>query len=137
MGEVSNDDTIDREMSIVVLSGVSEATRSDRWQRNLGGPPPGAKGRGVNGDSKGRKGRVIVLQGVPTPVECSETLALSMPVNENVVHRRTVQGKPCEGKPHARFNEGLPETGWLIITALASYSTVLELVLNRDRQSGC
>ena len=80
----------------------------------------------MNGDSKGRKGRVIVLQGLLTPAECSETLALSMPVNENVVHRRTVHGKPCEGKPHARFDEGLPETGWLLITALATYSTSID-----------
>ena len=68
---------------------------------------------------------MIVLNGLLTPVEGSETLELSMPVNENVVHRRTVHGKPCEGKPHARFDEGLPETGWLLITALATYSTTI------------
>jgi len=38
MGEVSTDDTIGREKSIVRLSGVSEVTRSERHQRNLGDP---------------------------------------------------------------------------------------------------
>ena len=41
MGEVSTDDTIGREKSIVGLSGVSEVTRSERDQRNLGDPPLG------------------------------------------------------------------------------------------------
>lgn len=38
MGEVSNTGSIDRETRTSVLSGVSEATRSERHQGNLGDP---------------------------------------------------------------------------------------------------
>lgn len=38
--------------------------------------------------------------------------------------RKKVIGKPCEGKPHARFDEGELETGRLSVTAPALYSTV-------------
>ncbi len=38
--------------------------------------------------------------------------------------RKKVIGKPCEGKLHARFDEGEQETGRLSATALALYSTV-------------
>jgi len=38
MGEVSNDSSIDRKSRTAVLSGVSEATRSERRQCNLGDP---------------------------------------------------------------------------------------------------
>jgi len=39
MGEVSNGDSIGREMRFTILSGVPEATRSDSHQCNLGDPP--------------------------------------------------------------------------------------------------
>ncbi len=39
MGDVSNSGLIGREMRAAVLSGVSEVTRSERHQCNLGGPP--------------------------------------------------------------------------------------------------
>ena len=39
MGEVSNGDSVDREMRIAILSGVSEVTRSERHQGNSGSPP--------------------------------------------------------------------------------------------------
>ena len=38
MGEVSNGDSMGREMRFIILSGVSEATRSERHQGNLGDP---------------------------------------------------------------------------------------------------
>ena len=38
--------------------------------------------------------------------------------------KRKIIGKPCEGKLHARFDEGEQETGRLSVTALALYSTV-------------
>jgi len=41
MGEVSNTGSTDRGMRASVLSGVSEATRSERHQGNLGDPRPG------------------------------------------------------------------------------------------------
>jgi len=41
MGEVSNGDSIGREKRFTILSGVSEVTRSERHQSNLGDPPLG------------------------------------------------------------------------------------------------
>jgi hypothetical protein len=38
MGEVGDEDSIGREMRVIILSGVSGATRSDRHQCNLGDP---------------------------------------------------------------------------------------------------
>lgn len=37
-------------------------------------------------------------------------------------------GKPYEGKPHVRFDEGSRKTGFNICTASLSYSTIFPLV---------
>ncbi len=41
--------------------------------------------------------------------------------------KKKIIGKPCEGKLHARFDEGEQETGRLSATALALYSTVQKI----------
>jgi len=35
-----------------------------------------------------------------------------MLMNEAKGHQRNAQGKPYEGKPHVRFDEGTVETSW-------------------------
>ncbi len=64
----------------------------------------------MNGDSKEGRGRVIVPKGLPTPGVRSETSELSMLMNDAKVLQRTIYGKPYEGKPHVRFDEGTVET---------------------------
>jgi hypothetical protein len=46
-----------------------------------------------------------------------------MPPNEGKGRRRIIHGKPYEGKLHVRIDEGSPETGWQVTTALVTYST--------------
>lgn len=50
-----------------------------------------------------------------------------MPPNEGKGRRRIVHGKPYEGKLHVRIDEGSPETGWQVTTALVTYSTTVML----------
>jgi len=47
-----------------------------------------------------------------------------MPSNEGKGRRRITHGKPYEGKLHVRIDEGSPETGWQVTTALVTYSTI-------------
>ena len=55
---------------------------------------------------------MIVLKGtIKAEVNYSGCLELAMLMSEGKARQRTVHGKPCEGKLHARFDEGTPETG--------------------------
>jgi hypothetical protein len=63
----------------------------------------------LSGISKGWKGEVTA-EGLSAPIKRPGNSAMIMLMNEEKVHRKTVQGKPCEGKLHARFEEGMPET---------------------------
>jgi hypothetical protein len=65
----------------------------------------------LDGVNKERRGRVIVLRGtINAEVSCSGCLELAMLMSEEKARQRTVQGKPYEGKPHVRFDEGTVET---------------------------
>ena len=66
----------------------------------------------MNGVNKEWTGRVIVLRGtINADVNCSGCLELAMLMSEGKACQKTVHGKPYEGKPHVRFDEGTPETG--------------------------
>ena len=64
----------------------------------------------MNRDSKEGKGRVIVPKGLQTPGVYSETSELSTLTNDAKVLQKSIHGKPYEGKPHVRFDEGTVET---------------------------
>jgi hypothetical protein len=69
----------------------------------------------------------LPCKGLPTPIWSPEISALTMPLNESEVHWQIVHGKPYEGKLHVRFDEGSPETGWQVTTALVTYSTTVTI----------
>ena len=51
-----------------------------------------------------------------------------MLMNEGKGHQRNVHGKPYEGKLPVRIDEGSPETGRYLTTALVTYSTSFPLI---------
>jgi hypothetical protein len=59
--------------------------------------------------NKGGKGEVPAER-LSAPNKRPQIPELIMLMNQKKGHRGTTQGKPCEGKPHARFDEGSRET---------------------------
>jgi len=50
----------------------------------------------------------------------------------NLAKRDKYLGKPYEGKPHVRFDEGSRETGWQHYCALVLLYNLLTLLLNKS-----
>jgi len=71
----------------------------------------GGKGRDLRSMSKEGKGSVTASMAISTgEKKNSENSALTILMSERKAHRKTAQGKPYEGKPHVRFDEGTVET---------------------------
>jgi hypothetical protein len=74
--------------------------------------------------SKGRKGGVIVRKWTPNTLQMLADFSVDCAAGRKGLSGRIVHGKPNEGKLHVRIDEGSPETGGQVTTALVTYSTI-------------